>query len=560
MVVGRVVDTAGGRYVEPIMTTVKQSILIEGGAGCKSEDIVQVDGIVEVDGLLRGKVASKIEGKNTLELAVNSAIVAGAIRHNWPEATANLNLPQSVTVAETQGRRDLRNTPLVTIDGESARDFDDAVYAERKDDHWLCVIAVADVAHYVAPGSVIDTEAQKRGTSVYFPDRVIPMLPRQLSNGICSLNPNVDRLTLVCEALVGFDGTVRDASFYEAVIQSRARLTYSKVAAFLKEKNNPAGIHDKDVRASVTCMWNVARTLRQRRFKRGALALELPEVGCYFENGEPTKVRVARAEPSHQLIEEFMLLANQCVAEYLTSRTETINRVHPQPLEKDLNELRDLLEQHGVDLPQKIPNAATLVGGLEKIKAKPQARRAWKYRIIQTMALAEYSTKEGGHFGLATDHYLHFTSPIRRYPDLFVHRQLKAVLRNESATRANSMVAAKVSELASLREREAQLANRNVDQWLLSQLLVRRIGRQVTGTIASVTKFGLFVELDGTYVSGLLHISELGDDRFHLLGGHTLLGSRTKRAFRFGDRVVVRITKVDPAMQKIDLTFVSFGD
>jgi ribonuclease R len=452
-------------------------------------------------------------------------------------------LPDGVREEDLKARRDLRALPFVTIDGETARDFDDAVHAAREGKGFRLWVAIADVAHYVRHGDALDTEARERGTSVYFPRRVIPMLPEKLSNGLCSLNPEVERLAMVCEMALTPKGAVARYEFYAAAIRSHARLTYNEVWAQLSA--GKAAPH-------LAVLYVVFKTLHAARVQRGAIDFETVETRMEFDAGG----KIARIVPeprndAHRLIEECMLAANVCAGDFLAARHQpALYRVHEVPAEEKVRALREFLAELGLPLGGgDKPRPKDYAQLLERIRARPD------FALLQTILLrslkqAVYTPENVGHFGLAFDAYVHFTSPIRRYPDLLTHRGIKAAL---AARRYEGVDWSELGRHCSETERRADDASRDVESWLKCHFMQDHVGGVFEGAITGVTPFGLFVTLDGYFVDGLVHISELGGDYYEFdAARHMLLGSRTKKRYRLADRMKVKLVRVDLDSRKID--------
>ena len=452
-------------------------------------------------------------------------------------------LPETVRAADLDGRRDLRSVPFVTIDGETARDFDDAVYARREGKGFRLQVAIADVGNYVRHGRPLDRAARERGTSVYFPRRVIPMLPEKLSNGLCSLNPDVDRLAMVCEMAVAAHGTVDRYEFYPAVIRSHARLTYTSAWDALA-----SGRAD----AQLANLYDCYKALARERIHRGAIDFETLETRMEFD----ARGRIRRIVPeprtdAHRLIEECMLAANVCAGALLSERAHpTLYRVHDVPAPEKVSALRDFLGELGLQLGGgERPRPKDYAQLLERIRARPD------FALLQTILLrslkqAMYSPHNLGHFGLAFDAYVHFTSPIRRYPDLVVHRAIKASLAGRSYGGVDWEA---LGRHCSETERRADEASRDVETWLKCQYMQEHVGNVFEGRVTGVTAFGLFVTLDAYFVDGLVHISELGRDYFRFdAARHMLLGERTGRRYRLADRMKVKLVRVDLDSRKID--------
>jgi len=459
------------------------------------------------------------------------------------------------TPQDATGRTDLRGLALVTIDGETARDFDDAVYCEPATRGqggkagFRLIVAIADVSHYVTPGTALDREALERGNSVYFPRRVIPMLPEALSNGLCSLNPDVDRLCVVCDMVIGARGRIDSYRFYDAIMRSRARLTYTRVAAFLA--GDRSGV-TQEVAANLEQLAQVFAALTRARARRGAIDFETIETELVFNDDRKIEriVKVVRND-AHRLIEECMLAANVCASAFLKRHKHPmLYRVHEGPTVEKLRTLREFLGEFGLQLEGgDDPKAADYAQLLAKVKTRPDAQLLQTV-LLRSLQQAVYSPDNVGHFGLAYESYTHFTSPIRRYPDLLIHRAIKAQLAGKRYSPGNW---AELGVHCSQTERRADDATRDVVGWLKCYYMKDRIGERFSGSISAVTGFGVFVALDDVYVEGLVHISELGKDYFHFdPARHQLLGQRSKRRFRLSDRITVKLVRVDLEQMKID--------
>jgi ribonuclease R len=453
-------------------------------------------------------------------------------------------MPEEVRAEDLEGRKDLRALQFVTIDGETAKDFDDAVFCKPEGKGFRLWVAIADVSHYVRHGEVLDLEARERGTSVYFPRRVIPMLPEKLSNGLCSLNPEVDRLAMVCEMAIGPKGELARYEFYNAVFRSSARLTYTQVWAQIS--GNKASENIKNLYA-------VYKVLAEERQRRGAIDFETVETRMVFDaKGKIEKIVAEPRNEAHRLIEECMLAANVCGGDYIAKHEHPVlYRVHDVPAEEKVRALRDFLAELGLQLPGgEIPRPKDYAELLERIRKRPD------FTLLQTILLrslkqAVYSPSNKGHFGLAFDAYVHFTSPIRRYPDLLVHRVIKALLARKKYEGVDWEA---LGRHCSETERRADDASRDVENWLKCFYMRDHVGKSFEGTITGVTPFGLFVTLDNYFVDGLVHISELGRDYFQFdATRHALLGERTGKRFRLADRMKVKLVRVDLESRKMDL-------
>lgn len=470
-----------------------------------------------------------------------------------PKAQAQASrYPTTVQERDMAGRLDLRSIPLITIDGETARDFDDAVWAERHGRGYRLIVAIADVSHYVQPGDPLDIEARERGTSVYFPRRVIPMLPESLSNGLCSLNPEVDRLCIACEMSISANGKIQSYSFHRAVMRSQARLTYTRVSAALEDPKGKAADELGPVLKNLQTLHEVFGCLLKARENRGAIDFETVETKIIFDDhGKIQKIVAEPRNDAHRLIEECMLAANVSAADFLNEAGHPmLYRVHEGPTEEKLASLREFLKEFGLDLKGgKKPAAKDYAKLLLTIKARPD------FQLLQTVLLrslqqAKYSPDNLGHFGLAYDAYGHFTSPIRRYPDLVVHRAIKAVIDGKRYSPGDW---SDLGVHCSQTERRADEATREVETWLKCYYMRDRVGEEFEGTVSGVAGFGLFVALDNVYVEGLVHVSELGSDYFQFdAGKHHLLGERTGRRYRLGDRIKISIARVDLDSRRID--------
>jgi ribonuclease R len=452
------------------------------------------------------------------------------------------SLPDEVT--EFENRKDLRELHFVTIDGETAKDFDDAVYARREGKGWRLWVAIADVSHYVRPGDALDDDARERGTSVYFPRRVIPMLPEKLSNGLCSLNANVERLAMVCEMAITADGEVARYEIYAGVIRSRARLTYTEVWERLS-----SGKAAENLRV----LYELFHALFAERSRRGAIDFDTVETRMVFDaRGKIERIVPEPRNDAHRIIEECMLAANVCAGNFLAShRQPALYRVHDVPAADKVAALRDFLAELGLQLPGgDIPRPKDYARLLERIRKRPD------FGLLQTILLrslkqAVYSPSNVGHFGLAFEAYVHFTSPIRRYPDLLVHRAIKAALSQKKYVEEDWEA---LGRHCSETERRADEASRDVENWLKCHYMRDHVGGTFSGSITGVVPFGLFVTLDDYFVDGLVHISELGRDYFQFdPARHLLVGERTGRRYRLADRMTVKLVRVDLDARKIDL-------
>lgn len=486
------------------------------------------------------------------------AIRTHSIPVDWPDEVTQQIQSLSTEVAEDdkQGRVDLRSLPLVTIDGADARDFDDAVYCEPKAKGWRLLVAIADVSHYVKPGSALDKEARVRGNSVYFPDRVIPMLPEALSNGLCSINPQVDRLCMTCELYISTEGKVTRSRFFPAVMRSHARLIYDDVAAMLEGDSELTTQHS-DLMPHLQNLYRLYQVLQSQRADRGAIDFDTTETRIEFNELK----RVERIVPvvrndAHRIIEECMLAANVAAARYLLrKKVPALYRIHEGPKEEKLTDLREFLAELGLSLPGgKKPSAGDYAILLDQVKERPD------HHLIQTVLLrslsqAVYSSDNVGHFGLSYPAYTHFTSPIRRYPDLIVHRALMHAIGQAKPDEFEypKSELQSLGEHCSSTERKADEATRDALDWLKCEYMQDKVGETFNGIITSVNSFGIFVELEEIYVDGLVHITALDNDYYHYDPvGHRLTGERTGKVLRLGDPLTIIVAKVNLEDRKID--------
>jgi len=498
-------------------------------------------------------------------LEIDIAIRSHDLPNHWNKNVVRdaANLPSEVLQSEIteQGRVDIRDLPLVTIDGEDARDFDDAVYCEPNAKGWRLIVAIADVSHYVNPNEALDIEAQNRATSVYFPERVIPMLPESLSNGLCSLNPQVNRLCMVCDMQINKKGQLEKYTFYKGVMYSHARLTYTQVGAMLEK--NDAGLRNeyKEVLPHLENLYSLYKAMRTQRTKRGAIDFETTEVRIMFgEDRKIDRIVPVYRNDAHKIIEECMITANVATARYLLENNmPALYRVHEGPTVEKLEDLRKFLSEFGLQIQggekPKANNYALLVN---------QIKERSDFNLIQTVLLrslrqAVYSPDNIGHFGLAYDAYAHFTSPIRRYPDLLVHRAIKHILTKRSVAKYmynhNDMVA--FGDNCSQKERRADEATRDVNDWLKCEFMLDKVGNEYLGKITTVTGFGLFVELNDIFVEGLVHVTSLANDYYHFDPiKHRLVGENSSKVYGLGNEIKVLVARVDLDERKIDFDLV----
>jgi len=465
--------------------------------------------------------------------------------------------PKIVQPVDYKGRIDLRTLPLITIDGETARDFDDAVFAEPQGKGWRLVVAIADVSFYVKPSDALDKEAFDRGNSVYFPRRVIPMLPEALSNGLCSLNPDVERMCMVCDMQVDGLGIVKQYKFYPSVMRSKARMTYTKVYDLLQNPESDLAKEYAWLMPHIQHLYAVYQLMLKQREKRGAIEFESSETLMIFnDNGKIDKIIPSERNEAHKLIEECMLAANVCAAEFLLKHEHpALYRIHEGPTPEKLEALRLFMGEFGFGVGGgEKPTAKDYGKLMSRIKERPDAQLLQTV-MLRSMQQAVYSPDNVGHFGLAYDAYAHFTSPIRRYPDLLIHRAIKAVVSGE---KYHAKDWHHLGMHCSMTERRADDATRDVTNWLKCFYMQDKIGEIFEGTVAGVTSFGLFVALDEVYVEGLLHVTELGNDYFVFdKARHEMLGERTNVRYRLGDRLTIKVARVDLETTRMDFTLVT---
>ena len=560
-VVGKLRSKEGQWFVVASERRINQDILIpRGKLGKAALDQIVVAEITsqptpydEATGEIVEVVGDEDSSDIELEIAIR--------KHNLPYLFTAATLKEAaaygdvVTAADRKGRVDLRELALVTIDGETAKDFDDAVYAEKSGKGYRLVVAIADVSHYVKLKTALDTDARERTTSVYFPRRVIPMLPENLSNELCSLRPNVDRLCMVCDMQVTAAGHVSGYEFYAAVMNSKARLTYTEVAAQLPDlvKGKPkAGT----IEASLKTLYALYEAFREARELRGALDFEGQEaVFTFNDDGSVASIKPAVRNEAHKLIEEMMLAANVSTGEYLArAKQPLLFRVHDIPLPEKLAALRAILAIRGLSLgggerPEPQDYATLIDATRDRVDAP-----ALHTLLLRSLPQAIYTPDNGGHFGLAYDHYAHFTSPIRRYPDLLVHRGIKAVLAGKIYASEDWT---RLGQVCSANERRADIASREVTQFLKAKYLEAHIGEEFVGTISGVVAFGVFVTLDETFADGLIHATSLPRDYYQLgRDTSTLVGQRSGFSLSLGERVRVKIASVNPDTAKVDFQYV----
>jgi ribonuclease R len=564
-VVGRYFVENGVGFVAPDNSRITQDIVIPADAvGNAKPGQIVVAAIVEQPSKLaqsRGKIIEVLGDHMAPGMEINVAIRSHELPYEWPQPVLEAadKFTFEVAAKDKKGRVDLRNTALVTIDGEDAKDFDDAVYCERDEkNNWRLLVAIADVSHYVQPNGAIDREAALRGTSVYFPGKVIPMLPEILSNGLCSLNPQVDRLCMVCDIRLGPRGKLLSYEFVEGIMHSAARLTYTQVASMVVERKAAVRAeYPAELVAHLDDLYALYKVLRKTRDRRGAIDFETAETKIVFDENRKIKAIVpTERNDAHKLIEECMILANVCAAKFLDKhKMPALHRSHAGPTPEKLATLRQFLS--GVSLTLDggdEPTPSDYAKLLSSIQERPD-KNMIQTVLLRSLSQAVYSPDVIGHFGLAHDYYAHFTSPIRRYPDLLVHRAIRHVLRGGKASdfiySHADMVTLGVH--CSMTERRADDATRDVSAWLKTEYMQEHVGESYDGIISGVTGFGLFVELAQVYVEGLIHITALTSDYYHFDPvRHQLKGENSGRIYRLGDKIRVTVARVDLEERKID--------
>ncbi len=497
---------------------------------------------------------------------IDVAIRSYAIPHEWPIMLESeiQELSPSVPEESKQGREDLRELPLLTIDGEDAKDFDDAVHCERLGDGWRLWVAIADVSSYVERGTALDGEAKRRGTSVYFPGRVVPMLPEVLSNGLCSLNPDVDRLCMVCVMDIAASGEISSYRFTEGLMRSHARLTYDQVVAMVIDSDAQLSEQFSDVLPHLHELYQLFQVLLKKRAERGAIDFETEETRIVFgEHKKIEKICPVYRNEAHKMIEECMLAANVSAADFLLkNKIPALYRNHKGPTEEKLKSLRDYLAPLGLKLEGGgEPQARDFSKLLNEIKERID------FPVLQTVMLrslsqAVYEEQNVGHFGLAFDAYAHFTSPIRRYPDLLVHRAIRHIVQGRKVSEysyTNEQMA-ELGQHCSVTERRADDATRDATDWLKCEYMMDKVGEEFEGIISAVTGFGLFVLLDDIHVEGLIHITALKDDYYHFdQPNHKMKGERTGKTWQLGDKISIRVASVSLDERKIDFVLQNSG-
>lgn len=570
-VAGRLLIESGVAMVVPDDPRMTQDILVPpervGKAKPGQVVVVRIDKPPTMKRGAVGEIIAVLGHADEPGIATDIAVYSHQLPWEFPEAVVREAeaFGAEVDPAAASGRLDLRDLPLVTIDGADARDLDDAVFAEPRGNGFRVLVAIADVAEYVRPGQPLDDEAENRGTSVYFPDRVIPMLPEALSNGLCSINPKVDRLCVVCEMQVDEKGKVTSSRFHEAVMRSQARLTYDHVRRIMEAGDPELTERFGHVLGNLQALYEVYRLFFRRRERRGALDFDSQQ--AYFEfdaDGRVANIRLQQRHDAHRLIEELMVAANVEAARFVSrGKLPMLYRVHEPPPSDKLEGLEEFLRVNGIEVRwSETPDPQQFAAIQRKVSGKP-GESLVNAQLLRSMSMAVYQPENKGHFGLALEHYAHFTSPIRRYPDLLLHRAIKHLCRNRKRgdfhygdTRMEEL-----GRHCSWTERRAEDASRDVEERLKCQFMQRHVGDIFGGIISGVTSFGLFVELDGLAVSGLVHVTALPNDYYHFDPvSSSLTGKRRGMRYRLADRVRVEVIAVNLEERKIDFRLVERQD
>ncbi len=555
-IVGRYYYEQKVGFVTPERINIQQDILVaEGGKQANPGEMVVLE-ITQQPTMRRqavGKVTEILGEHMAPGMEIDVAIRAHDLPHDFPQAVKDeiKHWTETVPEAAYKGRKDIRELPLVTIDGEDAKDFDDAVHVAKTKGGYCLYVAIADVSYYVKPGTELDREALLRGNSVYFPERVIPMLPEILSNGLCSLKPKVDRLCMVCEMHISNAGVIKHHDIYPAVMHSHARLTYTQVADMLAGEAHEVPDNLIPHIEALNMLYGV---LRGQREKRGAIDFETQETQILFDEYKKIKSIVpSERNDAHKIIEECMLSANETVALFLEkNKVHSLYRVHDSPKPEKIEELRQFLGPFGLQMPGgKDPEPKDYAKIIDGIKGRDD-HHLLQTVLLRSMNQAIYTPDNIGHFGLAYDVYTHFTSPIRRYPDLIVHRSLKAIIDKKMDLYSEEQMLS-AGDHCSMTERRADDATRDVVQWLKCEYMQDHVGEKFVGVISGVTHFGIFVELQDVYVEGLVHVNSMRDDHYNFDATHyTLTGERTGQVLRLSDKVEVSVQSVSLDDRKID--------
>ena len=562
IIVGRVIQNHGVTIVRAEDKRISQDIIVpyHQDLNAQSGQVVEVTMTIQPDFRTKpmGQITKIIGNYSDSGIEIEIALRKYQLPYEFSEDAIkeSESFKDEILISDHKDHVDLTKLDFVTIDGETAKDFDDAVFAEKAESNMRLFVAIADVSSYVDSNSELDKEALSRGNSVYFPRRVIPMLPEKLSNGLCSLNPQVNRLTMVCEMVIDNEGLLSEYKFYPAIIFSKARLTYTIAHKILYENNDNLTKKYNYVLTNLKNLKKVYDLLSKQREKRSAIEFDSVETAINFnDDGKIDSIQPVHRNEAHKIIEECMLAANVSAAKFLLKENSpAIYRNHESPKEEKLELLKNYIAEFGLKLGggQK-PSAKDYSALLKSIKLRPESQMLQTI-ILRSMQQAVYETKNKGHFGLAYDTYTHFTSPIRRYPDLIVHRAIKEKLKRKDL-RVKDLDG--IAKQCSTTERRADEASRDVEDWLKCYFMKDRLGDIFSGTISSVTGFGVFVSLDEIYIEGLIHVTDLGNDYYIFdKSKHALIGERTNEIFTMGDRVRVKVTKIDVDLARIDLNII----
>ena len=562
-IIGKLAEYEGEYFIQPANPNTHQPITLEKEliehAQVKVGDSlrVEIDDFPTREEFATGHIIQSMADKANTEIIIPQTILEYGLPFEFPdEVVQDAESFKEPNEQDREGRIDLRDLALVTIDGEDARDFDDAVYAEKRSGGgYRVVVAIADVSHYVRVDKPLDTEAQERGTSVYFPHFVLPMLPEALSNGLCSLNPHVDRLCMVCDLNLSRAGKVTSYQFYPSVMHSKARLTYTQVAEYL-DGDSDAIPEDRAVRKSVNTLFQLYQVLKGLRAERHAMEFETVETYMTFDDLGGIKEILPRSRnEAHKLIEECMLLANVAAAEYaLKNEIPMLYRVHEPPEFSRIQKVRDYVKLLGLPFPEQ-PTQKDYQAVIEATKDRIDAPSIHAV-LLRSMMQAYYGPNNAGHFGLAYDAYTHFTSPIRRYPDLLLHRAIKAHLKQKPSPLSGSALEEAGTHFSAT-ERRADEASRSVTTWLKCHYMQQHIGEEFVGIVSATAEFGLFVTLKDLYVDGMVHVSQLGDDFFVFdQASQSLVGQNRGQSFSLGDEVRIKVAGVNLDDRKIDFELV----
>lgn len=561
--VGRYFEDSGIAYVVPDNKRLSQDILIPAKSKNGAKDgqyvVAKIVHQPEKHRQAIGEILSIIGDGLEANMAVDIAIRSYDLPFEWPDEIEQeiKGFTEDVDSKNISDRTDSRDIPFVTIDGEDARDFDDAVFCEKKGSGWRLMVAIADVSHYVTQQSALDNEARLRGTSVYFPDRVIPMLPEILSNGLCSLKPEVDRYSLVCELNIDAKGKVKKTAFFKGIINSAARLTYTEMAGIVVDKDAEARKKRAQLVDHLDNLYELYQLLHAERVKGGLIDFASVESRFEFnDEGYIESIHAVERNEAHRLIEEMMLVANVAAGAFLESNEiPTLYRIHETPKLEKLENVRSLLGQLGLSLAGGEEPCAKDYAKLVEVIRKRDDGQMLETVLLRSMPLASYSMVNEGHFGLGFPIYAHFTSPIRRYPDLMVHRAIVHLIEGNSASSFSysQQMMLELAEHCSMTERRAEEASRDAVQRLKCAFMKDKVGETFSGMVSSVTSFGLFVVLDDINIEGLIHISNLPVDYYHYDEiTHSLSGERGGKKFKLGQKLKVLLTSVDMEERKID--------